>query len=486
MLSEPFSIAVFPFLKTSNTVLLGGIRFTSTEVVDHLLPRQATAVREIAQMLFAQDHMRIKTASYAIVSAVDLDRTPVDTAHLANVQAAIAYLYSSPHGSSGQPFLASEHASMALFTPSNVSIFLLRPGYNVVAEEVQAFAPDERQEVAGYAGLYDFRHHFWVAKGSRLYGPLPHPVLNISQDLSRDVLSASERGSYRLLFGLMNKSPTRTSSRVFTALRWHNSAHRQATDDYAAIVHLAIAFESLLGLPHTEKTDRLVDAIALLLGRVPRLDDWARQFYEARSHIVHEGHTENLHFVTDGRSSGAQGQRYQSLLVYGRQIFRLCLGTLLVGADLAEQAGLEERLVTNQERFERLCALLASDDLPVNERVTKAVDLVEAIDRYRFVGETGLRLETMIGAVRLGARALLDSGTNLEEPLRTALIAVGSAVKSQDHYAELDAVRQLEEAMRNVQRAEAGSVALVQQLVRVVWGATFMYYYWIKDRRPKQ
>jgi hypothetical protein len=59
---------------------------------------------------------------------------------------------------------------------------------------------------------------------------------------------------------------------------------------------LAVAFETLLRLPEFSKTDRLVDAISLLLGRTERLDEWAEQFYAARSQVVHEGEVRDEYF----------------------------------------------------------------------------------------------------------------------------------------------------------------------------------------------
>jgi hypothetical protein len=38
-----------------------------------------------------------------------------------------------------------------------------------------------------------------------------------------------------------------------------------------ALLNLAVAFEALLKLPDSSKTERLVDAISLLLGRTERL-----------------------------------------------------------------------------------------------------------------------------------------------------------------------------------------------------------------------
>lgn len=69
--------------------------------------------------------------------------------------------------------------------------------------------------------------------------------------------------------------------RVVIAIRWYNRANSYLVDKSEAILSLAVGFETLLGLPRDAKIDRFVDAVSLLLGRVPRLNIWAVQFYAA-------------------------------------------------------------------------------------------------------------------------------------------------------------------------------------------------------------
>jgi hypothetical protein len=478
-----FSIVVFPFLKTGRPIRLGGLTFRATKDIEGLPDEQAAAVTEINGLLYAQDDYRIANASYAITAALDLDRAPHNIPHLEDIHSVVAYLYSSFNVDFGKPFLPVEHATVVVFTPGVFSQYLVHPVFNVVRNGAPVVA--DQDTVRGYAGLYNFRHHFWVTVGSRVYAPVPHPMLNIGQDLSVDIERAAGQVTYSALLRLLDKPHAPIASRALTALRWYASANREATEDYAVIVHLSIAFEALLGLPQSEKTDRLVDSISLLLGRVPRLDTWARQFYDARSKIVHEGRADSLRFTAGDPAGKREAQLYQSLFSYGSQIFRLCLGTLLVGAELAEAAALSETFVTNGERFAALCAILSDSQRGVEDKFDAAAKVVDAIERYRFVGETGLQTKTMIGSIRLAARHLMASGIILEPTVHSAFTTMIECRGSQSGLAELEALRGLDEVLSNSQPAGIGSEDVVRRIVKVVWGYVFMHHYWLKKRHTE-
>jgi hypothetical protein len=484
---DRFSIAVFPFLKTTDRIRISGIEFRSTTDVGGLPSDQATAVGEVAKMLYLKDEDRLETATFAVVPYVALDRGKPDTTLLERIHAVVAYLYATPDDLRGSPFLTTEHSSLVIFTPGEVPVSLVgRYGMAEDTGELVGRAGDERHHVRGYTGLYNFRHHFWVAPGSRLYGPAPHMTLNLSQDISHDLDCRTTQPHVAALLRLPEKQQTSGSSRVLTALKWFNSASSEAVSETVAIVHLAIAVETLLGLPQSEKTDRIVDSIALLLGRVPRLDVWAQQFYAARSAVVHEGDTPSLRFVVADSRKVTTGPEYQSLLAYGRQVFRLCLAALVTGAELAEQAGLADRFVPNHERFNTLCRVLSDSQLPACETLERAAPLIDAIDRYRFVGDPGLRLGSMLGATRLAAVALLACETNLESDMKTAIELLTQTGK-EDELAQLEALRMLEALL-----PEAGSDSpsppreVLRRLVKIVWGSVFMHYFWLKDRQESR
>ena len=191
----------------------------------------------------------------------------------------------------------------------------------------QSVAPEPGPEpgpgyyVSGYNGLYNLRHSFWVEPGSRVYGPKPHMTLNISQDLFADFEHRMVGlPHHHLLLDLLEKPETPTCLRIFSALRWFNAANESGLGQSQALLNLAVAFESLLRLPESSKTDRLVDAISLLLGRTERLGEWAKQFYDARSRVVHEGEVRDQYFYPGGTSKRQASGIFGSLMLNGRQI----------------------------------------------------------------------------------------------------------------------------------------------------------------------
>jgi hypothetical protein len=205
------------------------------------------------------------------------------------VQTIIAYFYGSPSPAFFAPFLIPEHASMVILSPEPVSVFALHPDQHVRSlSSCEPLVPDDRQEVPGYYGRYNFRHALWVVKQSRIYPPVPHLTLNISQDLAADLAGIQTSPRFHLLPKLLFQSSTEMSERVFNSMSWYNRANSLSSTEHSAILDLSIAFETVLALPKDAKTSHFVDSISLLLGRVARLNEWAHQFYEARSAVVQE------------------------------------------------------------------------------------------------------------------------------------------------------------------------------------------------------
>ena len=132
----------------------------------------AKHVREVSQMLFLQDDLRIRSAAYAMLPSLDLDKAEPILKELEYVQSVVAYCYSSPHPTFGDPFFHFENASLVVLSPEGVSEFLVRPEHHVDATDPSVSLGANRwHNLPGYRGLYNFRQHFWVAKTSRIYPP---------------------------------------------------------------------------------------------------------------------------------------------------------------------------------------------------------------------------------------------------------------------------------------------------------------------------
>ncbi|MEJ1968463.1 MAG: hypothetical protein WDN03_07510 [Rhizomicrobium sp.] len=479
-----FCIGVFPFLKTSAPVRIGGHTFRSTTDSTGLPAEQAKAVGEIAQMLFAQDNLRVKSASYAILPGIEAHSGDRRLGQLAHLRDVVAYFYAAPHQVFENVFLSPEEISFALFTPARVSVFLTRPEHHTESVAPPSGpGPDSFHNVPGYNGLYNFQHAFWVEPGSRLYGPKPHMTLNISQDLHADIeYRMTGRPDYHLLLGLLDKPDTPASLRIYSALHWFNAANEHGLDQSRALLNLAVAFETLLRLPEFSKTDRLVDAISLLLGRTERLDDWAEQFYAARSRVAHEGQVRDQYFYVPGPGKKQASDIFGSLMLYGRQIFQLCVGTLLVGIDLAERADLQEKFVTNNERYQKICDLLQEKTGTPGEKLLGLTPTVQALERYRFVA-SAVDTGPLLTASRLASAMLAACNQSLPDELANALAGCAAGKREDGELRRLAGIETLNAAFeKQALPTLTPEVRIVRDLIHLVWMSLFQRFYWLKER----
>lgn len=485
---KTFSVVVFPYLKTHDPVHLGSLEFRSTDDLNGLSENQAVSVTEVADMLYAMDNQQIKRATYAISDRIEFENMDIQSelGEMSDIQAAVRYLYANPRHEFNDLFLTPENTSIIVFTPNKVAGGLLRKSFNVVdLGESEDQKIDSIGFVDGYDGIFGLRHRFWVAPGSRVYGTTPRPVLNVSQDLAVDIQHSRAREEYRLLFKLLKDSHQGTDlrNRIFSAVRWFNRANSRHRDEAESFICLSVALETLIRVPHDRKKDRFVDAISLLLGRVPKLDDWAEQFYKARSNAVHEGHVGQVAFIPNSTSNKqTQGTKYQSLLAYGREIFQLCIGTILTGASLASRADLESKLISNSQRYESVCRELKSDTIPPEKRLKRLDSLARDIDRYRYVPDTGLDMVTMLGACRCAAKTVIDYCPEIDEELREALKALSDAPRTSDNLECLESLRVLADLLNATEQTKPNEIYGMSILVKATWDYLFFRYYWIKRK----
>ena len=474
-----FSIAVFPYLKTSGPVRIGPYLFRSTDDLEGLGEAEAKAVSEVSRMLYAQNDVRIRSASYAVIPPVHAGLIQIPDV-LRRLHRLVAYLYGIPHEQFGDPFLKAESATLLVLTPGRVTRFLVEPEHHTILEKPLDITW-ENDHAPGYDGMLNLKEAFWIVNGSRIYPPVPHITLNISQDLAANCGQFLEGGSGEQLLRLLTDDRRHIGERVFTAIGWYNATNRSGIDESEALVHLAIAFESLLDLPTGEKTDRFVDSVSLLLGRVPRLKDWVRQFYDARSQVAHEGKLEKGRFLIPRPGKQSQHVIYHPLLVFGREIFRLCLAAITHGAYLAESRDIAAKLKTNGERFEELCTIL--DEGPMNEtaRAREVGRLVNEINRYRFVGESGLSVGVIIGAAQRAVKNLLS----LNLPLKwfdAALLGRFAAVSVKKEFTALEILMEMHSHPPSPEQTDVSETErTVWLLTDIAWMYTFQNYFRMKE-----
>jgi hypothetical protein len=486
---ELFSIVVFPYLKTSGPVRFGPYLFRSTDDLEGLSKAQVTAVTEVTAMLYTQNNARVRSASYAVLPQIHLSGVFQIPEALKRVHSLVAYMYGTPNDPFGDPFLGYECATLLVFTPSQVSRLLIESEHHTILDEPIPIAWDN-DFAPGYDGILNFMEHFWVVKGSRVYPPVPHITLNISQDLAADCGEFLQGGTGYELARLLTDDVRDIGERLFTSLRWYNATNRVEVSEGEALVNLAIAFESLLNLPTGEKTDRFVDSVSLLLGRVPRLTDWVRQFYDARSRVAHEGKLSQARFMIPRPGKKSEHLVYHPLLVFGREILRLCVAAITHGAYLAESRDIAAKLQTNSERFEELCRLLDEGPMSDAKRAIEIRRLVSEINRYRFVGESGLSVAVIVGAVQRAVKGLMNLQIPLTRLEQTELSKF-ALVNTKNELAALEALSELHTRPPSQQTTQIVEPELtVWQLVDIAWMYTFQNYFRLKkiedDRTRKK
>lgn len=489
MKNKDFGIAIFPFLKTSGPVRIGKYKFRCTADLDGLPNNQAKAVAELASMLYLRDDIKIASAAYSITEALGSWRPGPVVKDLERVRAVVGYLYSAPHPTSGDVFLPFDNASLAILNVSEVSVHLLRPKHGTTIDtELSSNELDSLRTLPGYEGIFNFRQPMWLAVGSRIYGPKLNMILNISQDLAvqlRDPEAFRRADSY-LLLNLLEAPASSFKERVFTALGWYNSANLDHEDSDKSLLSLAIAFETLLKLPVNQKTERLVDSISLLLGRTERLAEWAVQFYAARSEVAHEGRVRDWRFYTQPPAKKPDTMHSAGeIMTYGRQIFQLCLTTVLTGASLAEQAGLKERFVANSERYAAIATTLSTLAGAPDVRLLAIEPIVDGLSRYQFVSSATLITEDVLAAVRIAIKTLLKCDLNIGGQLKLAFDDFVK-VPHKDIFSNLKALSDVNDALIDFDYQMTGRVVVnVVSLISTAWKDLFGVYYHLVDEQRR-
>ena len=183
-MTEQYSIALLPYLHTSQPVTLRGITLRNNADSSHLAPDIAQDIQTLQSMFFLKDDLQIQNMTHATFDDSDSSFTYDKwSSRLRQLQTLLCYLYSSPHPTLGDPFLRLEHSSIYMFKKGRFSPYLIWPEHNVSAIKSKHPQVDKFGEISGYECLVNWRSHIWVNDESRIYPPVPSLWLNISQDI---------------------------------------------------------------------------------------------------------------------------------------------------------------------------------------------------------------------------------------------------------------------------------------------------------------
>jgi hypothetical protein len=283
----------------------------------------------------------------------------------------------------------------------------------------------------GYAGTRNETIQLWVAKGTCVFPEIPHITLNLSQELSINLqmlLSYPYHWALTFLYSPPDDYPTDLRGRVFVSLDWYMKSCRASLVEAEALVHLAIALESLLRVRSGEAlTERFKDAVLLLLGPVPRLDIWVDQFYTARSKAVHEGVPSDLMFypfdkdvLKKKKKEGETLIPHRSLLEYGRRIFRHCIASVLAGAMQVRMRRLDALFIPNGERIEAICKRL-NETTPADKRLLSVSREVYELREFDLVDPDVVAVKTVAGAIKLALQTYKETHPTLTKPTEEAI-----------------------------------------------------------------
>jgi hypothetical protein len=156
---------------------------------------------------------------------------------------------------------------------------------------------------------------------------------------------------------------------------------------------------------------------------------------------------------------------------------------------LAESRDIAAKLKTNSERFEELCRLLDEGSMSDAKRAIEIRRLVSEINRYRFVGESGLSVAVIVGAVQRAVKGLMNLQIPLTRLEQTELSKF-ALVNTKNELAALEALSELHTRPPSQQTTQIAEPELtVWQLVDIAWMYTFQNYFRLKkieDERTRK
>lgn len=158
------------------------------------------------------------------------------------------------------------------------------------------------------------------------------------------------------------------------------------------------------------------------------------------------------------------------------------MGTLLVGIDLAERADLQEKFITNNERYQKICDRLQNKTGTASERLLGLVPTIRALERYHFVAN-GIDVGPLMTVAQLAAMALVACNQSLPEDLANAVTKCAGSKRADGELRRLAAIEVLNKAFEKPERPTlAPEAQIVRDIIHLVWMSLCHRYYWLKEK----
>ena len=343
--------------------------------------------------------------------------------------------------------------------------------------------------IDGYEVILNFRSTFYATKGSRLYSPNINFFINDSQDLYKDIRDFTSKSRESNLIKYLSSNPSKSglNKRILTALQWYNRSLSFDIEEDVALVNLAIAFECLLNLEHGYRlTARFKESVKTLLGDPPRLTSWLNQFYEARSQIVHKGKTNFLKYIpTDDQKLKPSDNHthYRSLLSVSRQIFQLCLSTLIHGSLMTENNNLSSMFYTNQERFEEICKILRKSNRAPEEDLIAISPYINEINDFLYIEEHDIKIDTILAATQLAMKTFIKTMPSLDNVLSELIEEFTNLEIHSEYYEAYKYLDEIYELYKIEVREGKNVSIIILRLLESVWMYMFPNYEVMRNKR---
>jgi len=214
-------------------------------------------------------------------------------------------------------------------------------------------APDSHGYIQGFAGLYNFG----ITSGSARLPSLWSDALiglNYSQTGARLRSLSMSRLDRTLLADLLVDRRARLGTRIRGS---DGSTPPTLTERRSPVYSHSLWHSSrCLASSRCRRPIGSSTRSPLLLGRTPRLDTWAGQFYDARSQVITRDMSRSASSLCRLERLKGEGP-YQSLLSYAEKSSNSAIGSVLAGAELARVLD-SRRSWTNEERLHSIRACL--------------------------------------------------------------------------------------------------------------------------------